>query len=99
MNDGLYHHLPAKVSHSFSNEKMKAFIRKNYILPDKYRPLAYKHLLGLPIAQTEFLELERKGRHPCIRLLDSKYPLDNLNLSEALKDIVSLLAHYSPIFA
>lgn len=32
-------------------------------------------------------------------MLDSKYPLDNLNLSEAMKDIISLLAHYSPIFA
>lgn len=78
---------------------MKAFIRKNFYFPDKYRAVAYKNLLGLPISKKGFLELERKGRHSCIKMLDNKYPLDNKNLSEAMKDVLSLLAHYSPIFA
>lgn len=78
---------------------MKSFIRKNYIFPDKYRPLAYKSLLHLPITKSGYRELERKGRHSCVKMLDSRYPLDNLSLAEAMKDILSLLAHYSPIFA
>ena len=32
-------------------------------------------------------------------MLDAKYPLANLALSEAMKDVLSLLAHYSPVFA
>lgn len=34
-----------------------------------------------------------------MKLLDNKYPLDNLDLAEALKDVISLLAHYSPVLA
>ena len=79
LNDGLYH----KNQHpkNMSIQKLKAFIRKNYIFPDKYRPLAYKNLLNLPISKSSFRELERKGRHSCVKMLDSKYPLDNLNLA------------------
>lgn len=94
LNDGLYHE-----ENRFSTEKMKSYIRKNFIFPDKYRPLAYKNLLHLPISRSNFLELERKGRHACIKMLDHKYPLGSLVLSEAMKDILSLLAHYSPVFA
>ena len=79
MNDGLYHE-----KNVFSSDKMKTYIRKNFDFPGKYRPLAYKNLL-------QFLELERKGRHSCLKMLDHKYPLDNLVLSEAaMKDVISL---------
>lgn len=54
MNDGLYR----KSSEiKFSQDKIKAFIRKNFIFPDKYRPIAYKNLLHLPISQQDFLNL------------------------------------------
>jgi hypothetical protein len=65
----------------FSDDKLKVFIRKNFIFPDKYRPVTYKNLLHLPISKKDFKDLERKGRHSCVKMLDNKYPLDNLNLS------------------
>jgi hypothetical protein len=36
---------------SLSDDKLKIFIRKNFIYPDKYRPLVYKNLLNLPISK------------------------------------------------
>ena len=61
--------------------------------------MAYRYLLQLPISPEEFRKLESKGRHSCTDLLDSKYPLKNLKLRETMKDILSLLAHYNPVFA
>ena len=88
-----------EISANFSLPKLKEFIRKNHALPDKHRPLAYRFLLGLPVSSRSFRELQARGRHPCAALLDARYPLDNLKLAEAMKDVVSLLAHYHPIFA
>lgn len=60
--------------------------------------MAYKSILQLPISKKDFIEIERKGMHPCTKTLDNKYPLDSLVLSQAMKDVVSLLANYSPVF-
>lgn len=52
MNDGLF-----CSTVSLSDKKLQVFIRKNFIFPDKYRALAYKNLLGLPISAEGFLDL------------------------------------------
>jgi hypothetical protein len=87
------------LSTTFSLEKLQDFIRKHHCLPDKHRPLAYRYLLKLPISPQQFRALEQKGRHECAALLDAKYPLENRQLAEAMKDVLSLLAHYHPVFA
>lgn len=52
MNDGLYR---KSAQTKFSDDKIKAFIRKNFIFPDKYRPITYKNLLHLPISKKDYL--------------------------------------------
>lgn len=76
MNNGLY-----EANEYLSSEKLQVYIRKNFFFPDKYRPIAYKSLLNLPINKNMFRNLESKGRHPCVKMLESKYPLKNMNLS------------------
>lgn len=95
MNSGTY----GNSGLMFSEEKLKSFIRKNHIFPDKYRPSAYQYLLGLPINNHDFLTLERIKRHECTELLMEKYPLQNQRLFESMQNVMSLLANYSPIFA
>jgi hypothetical protein len=34
--------------------KLKEFLRKHYCLPDKYRPLAYRQALKLPVSAENF---------------------------------------------
>ena len=77
LNAGMY---STNKGFTFSDEKLKNFIRKNHFFPDKYRPSAYKFLLGLPINQAEFRTLERKRRHQCTELIAAKYPLQNQRL-------------------
>lgn len=84
---------------TFSDEKLRNFIRKNHFFPDKYRPSAYKFLLGLPINQSDFRSLERKQKHECTELIAAKYPLQNQRLFESMQNIISLLGNYCPVFA
>ena len=47
MNGGLYKNTGLVLD----NNKLRGFIKKNHIFPDKYRPSAYKYLLNLPISK------------------------------------------------
>ena len=87
------------MSTNFNLQKLKEFVRKHHLLPDKHRPMAYRYALKLPISPQQFKVLEQKGRHSCAALLDAKYPLQDRQLSESMKDVLSLLAHYHPVFA
>lgn len=44
----------AEIPNSMNLEQLKRFIVKNHALPDKYRPIAYRHALRLPISSQQF---------------------------------------------
>ena len=90
MLEGCYVELPS----SLSGSKLKEFLRKHFAIPDKYRPIAYRYALKLPVCAEAFKHLERKGLHTSIELLESNYPLDNSFLAEKMKEVMSLLAHW-----
>ncbi len=77
--------------------KLKVFIKKHFFLPDKYRPIAYRFSLHLPISPSQFRELESKGPHPSTQLLSTNYPIPNQTLVQTMKQIMNLLAHWSGV--
>lgn len=83
----------------FSREKLSEFLRRNHRFVDRHRALTYKYLLELPGHLLGFKRLLREGVHESTKMLHARYPIQNLLLLERMKVELSLLAHYSPIFA
>lgn len=54
-------------------------------------------MLQLPNNIEEFVELLKRGPHPCTAQFDEKYPLKDLATGRSLKRVVSALAHWSPV--
>ena len=77
--------------------KLKVFLKKNHCLPDKYRPMAYRNVLQLPIDPQRFREFETKGQHFSVEVMERKYPIDNNVLKQRFKEVVGLLAHWEPV--
>lgn len=61
--------------------------------------MIYQQRLALPISKSSYRHLENLGRHECVKNFHIKFPIQNTELREKMKDMISLLAHYSPIFS
>lgn len=83
----------------FSREKLCEFLRRNHRFADKHRAITYKYLLQLPGHLLGFKRLLREGVHESTKMLQIRYPIRNLLLLERMKVVLSLLSHYSPVFA
>lgn len=70
---------------SLTLPKLKDFLRKHQTLPDKYRPIAYRMALNLPVSAAGFRELERKGCHKIVELIEEKYPIKDRYLSAKMR--------------
>jgi hypothetical protein len=65
--------------------KLKQFLGKHHVLPDKYRPLAYRMALKLPVCPAGFRELERKGVSEMVGLMEERYPIENVQLAGKMR--------------
>lgn len=67
--------------------------------PSRYRMFIWKLLLRLPENYEAYSALIEQGTHPSFMDLHKKYPIKSPKCTRMLQRTLSVLAHWSPIFA
>ncbi|KAL4480315.1 hypothetical protein ABPG74_020831 [Tetrahymena malaccensis] len=83
---------------NMSVHKLRQFLQKHKIYPDKHRALIYKQLLDLPLNVDNFATLVQKGLYPSFKDLYRKYPISDSKLYQKMQTILSCLAHFCDLF-
>jgi hypothetical protein len=65
-------------------------------LPDKHRFIIWKYLLSLPCDKENFEFFNNKGIHQFFNGFENRFPLKDQNTLRKLKQICSLISHWSP---
>jgi hypothetical protein len=63
--------------------------------PERHRFIIWKYLLSLPSNKEAFEYYNSKGIHPFYKSLEVQFPLKDQQLSRKLKQICSLISHWS----
>lgn len=78
--------------------KLRKFLSRFKVFPDRHRALVYKHLLRLPNNFEAYDNLVRRGVHSAYVHLNVQYPISNHALFTKTQRILSALAHFCPVF-
>lgn len=83
---------------SMSLRALRQFLEENGMFPDKYRSTIWRHLLDLPDNAVSFNDYVRMGTHKNFLDFGEKFPLASDSLCSRMVRILSVFAHYSPVF-
>ncbi|RHY24811.1 hypothetical protein DYB32_008678, partial [Aphanomyces invadans] len=84
--------------YTVQHRRLQQLLRSYGRFPEKYRLLAWKYILRLPINTAAFEQLVAKGNHSTTTRLHDLYPIQNQRLFRRLKRILSALAHWCPVY-
>lgn len=65
--------------------------------PEKHRFIIWKTLLQVPENRVLFESLLKKGEHPCVDYVKSKFPIKDKALSEDFLKVVSAIGFWAPV--
>jgi hypothetical protein len=83
---------------SMSLRALRQFLEENGMFPDKYRSTIWRHLLNLPDNAVSFNDYVRMGTHKNFLDFPEKFPLASDALCSRMVRMLSVFAHYSPVF-
>lgn len=92
-------HPPQPQTVSVKDAELKKLLSKYGEFPEKHRILIWKALLKLPLNQTHFENLLKKGQHSSIPYIQKQFPLKDPHLMQNFCKVMSALAYYCPILA
>ncbi|KAL0279365.1 UNVERIFIED_CONTAM: hypothetical protein PYX00_000942 [Menopon gallinae] len=79
-------------------KRLTPILRQFGEYPESYRGIIWRTILQLPMNQEAYMSLANKECHPSYVNVESRYPLVNKPLSNALKRVLSSLAYWCPLF-
>lgn len=79
-------------------QRMLTILKEFGEYPSEYRQVIWKTMLNAPCNANAFIELMKKGIHPCVQRLHEVYPLRDNETMNHLKKILSCLVHWSRVF-
>lgn len=77
---------------------LKQFLEVNGMYPTKYRSTIWRYLLSLPDNAINFNDYIRMGTHHNFLNFVDKFPLASDQLCNRMVRVLSVFAHYSPVF-
>lgn len=86
-------------SSKFTHAKLFKMLQKHGEFPDKYRLLAWRYLLSLPLNKAAYEKLVSFGTHPAYRKLRQQHPIRSAKLFCRILRLLSALAYWCPLLA
>ena len=96
-------HEPAKSTNQIllkdrvSQSQIEKMLIQHGEFPDKHRFIIWKTLLQVPENKILFEQLLKKGEHPSLEYLKSKFPLKDPVLSQDFQRVLSAIGFWSPV--
>lgn len=78
--------------------RLRPILKEYLSYPDQYRCLIWRSILQLPGNKEPWKSLSEKPLHPSAQVLSEKNPIQNKVVLSCLQNVVSCLAHWSPVF-
>ncbi|KAG5680817.1 hypothetical protein PVAND_010302 [Polypedilum vanderplanki] len=95
---GLYE-IQMKMKETMPKGRLLAILKEFGEYPEKFRPMMWKTLLQLPENCESFAALLRRELNPSVSNYDKRFSLVDHKALNNLKQIMSCLAHWSPVFS
>eukprot|EP00826_Nyctotherus_ovalis_P008512 TRINITY_DN12208_c0_g1_i29.p1 TRINITY_DN12208_c0_g1~~TRINITY_DN12208_c0_g1_i29.p1 ORF type:complete len:827 (+),score=256.38 TRINITY_DN12208_c0_g1_i29:112-2592(+) len=86
-------------SSKFTHAKLLKMLQKYGEYPDKYRLVAWRYLLSLPLNKAAYEKLLSFGIHPAYRKLRQQHPIRSSKLFCRTQRLLSALAYWCPLLA
>jgi len=86
-------------SSKFTHAKLLKILQKYGEYPDKYRPIAWRYLLSLPLKKAAYEKLLSFGIHPAFRKLKQYHPIRSQKLFARTQRLLSALVYWCPLLA